>query len=133
MENYRTNLVEGYKVEPNLALVFDVLCRKQELNMKAGRFTCTMNELKDMYHLTSGKSTKCTQTLVKMGFVYSKREGMGTRGTQFYYTVDFGKLCQDEYLSKIITPNTPTYKALQSHFKALSEVQGRVALQSTND
>ena len=34
MENYRTNLVEGYKVEPNLALVFDVLCRKQELNMK---------------------------------------------------------------------------------------------------
>lgn len=133
MENYRTNLVEGYKVEPNLALVFDILCRKQELNMKAGRFTCTMNELKDMYHLTSGKSTKCTQTLVKMGFVYSKREGMGTRGTQFYYTVDFGKLCQDEYLSKIITPNTPTYKALQDHFKALSEVQGKTTSISPKD
>lgn len=133
MENYRTNLVEGYKVEPNLALVFDILCRKQELNMKAGRFTCTMNELKDMYHLTSGKSTKCTQTLVKMGFVYSKREGMGTRGTQFYYTVDFGKLCQDEYLSKIITPNTPTYKALQDNFKALSEVQGKITSISPKD
>ena len=132
MENYRTNLVEGYKVEPNLALVFDVLCQKQE-DSPSDRFECTKKELNEKYHMTIGMATRSTQKLVKMGFVYTERKGSKGCGTRFYYTVDFGKLCQDEYLSKVITPNTPTFKALQSHFKALSEVQGKVALRSTND
>lgn len=115
-------IVGDYNIKSNLDLKFDVFFRKQYLNIEPCSFTSTMNELKNKYHLTKGMSTKFTRTLVKIGFVYPKRERMETCGSSFCYTANSCIVCKDEYLFKVFTPNTPTYKALQDNFKVLTEV-----------